>query len=197
MPADLSWRSEQLRLATIGREPVRTPSPGSGAVATLAVVGGIGWTILPFWSLGWPTAWLVGVFATWALAAALSGLVLGFQDRIRTQVAIVGSLGAAIGALSVMGLFAGLICLFLASTAVVWELGRLQILSRTLVRGHAAAAILAAALIAAAVTNIVTFNEIFALALILLFTPYGISWIVIGRSLRHVRTLPEIGASPH
>ena len=43
IPADLSWRVEQLRAARTPVVPERSPTMGSRVVATLAIVGGIAW----------------------------------------------------------------------------------------------------------------------------------------------------------
>ena len=204
IPADLTWRVEQLRVALKnGGAPERSPTTGTRAIALLAIVGGVGWVVWPIpqaivgrdWPAGQPVSWLLFfsvVFGTWALACATIGLVFGFQDRIGAGSALIGSLGASIGAVSVFGLFAGIVALPLGSAILVRDLGRAGVLGLWLARAHVATAIIFFIPIVILFANGALFDHPeTAVPLMTLVLPYAFSWISIGWSLRHGAPVPE------
>jgi hypothetical protein len=154
-----------------------------------AVYGDAGWS-----EGGVPWLLFVSVvLGTWALAAAMLGLVVAFQEWIRGGVAFLGVVGAAVGAFSVFGLFGGIVALLLGSAVLVWELGRVGALSVRQSRAHVAAAVIWVVSIVLIFANITTFNgNPTGAALAALFLlPYGFSWIAIGWSLRHGAPVTE------
>jgi hypothetical protein len=202
IPADLSWRLEQHLVARNHVAPEMKPTTGTRAIAAMAIIGGIGWTIgLVLQGLvgrGWPAdtrAWLLmfGVVGgTWMLAGATFGLITEFQDRIRTGAAVLGSLGAVLGAVSVMGPFAAIVALPLGSAALVWELGRAGVLGPRLARAHVAAAIIFPIALAVFFANPALLDDpATGVPLMLLGWPYAFSWVAIGWSLRHGAPVPE------
>jgi len=171
-------------------------APGRGLLAILA---GIGWLIWPipqaYVGRDWPSegelAWLGWVLflsvvpGTWLLAGATVGLALIAPDRIRPGVAILASLAAALGAISVLGAFGLIIALPLGSALLLWELGRLGAVSARQARAHVAAAGLIVVLFIVLFAN-PTLMDDRALAIPLfaaLAFPYAISWIALGVSL--------------
>jgi hypothetical protein len=92
IPADLSWRLEQRRVAGKQVAPMRSSTMGTRAIAVLAILGGIGWVTWPIpqglvgreWPADDPAMlWLLFisvVLAAWVLAAALLSLVTTFAD---------------------------------------------------------------------------------------------------------------------
>jgi hypothetical protein len=209
IPADLSWRVEQRHVTRNHVAPERNPTTGVRAIALLAIVGGVGWVVwpIPQATVGreWPNEgfmpWLLFfsvVFGTWALAGATIGLVFGFQDRIREGAALIGSLGASIGAVSVLGLFAGIVALPLGSATLVRDLGHAGVLGPWQSRAHAVAAIIFFIPIVIIFANGALFDHPeTAVPLMTLVLPYAFSWISIGWSLRHgtpVRERPAEGS---
>jgi hypothetical protein len=202
IPADLSWRVERQRLADAA-------GPQTGAtvsvrpVALLAVIGGAGWTIWPIpavivgasWPPGDPLTWLLVicvVLGSLALAFATMGLILSVQDRIRPAWAVVGSLGASIGAFSFMGAYlVGVVGLLLGSAIVAWELGRIGALSNRLSKTHVVAAVLSSIMLIAIMANPASLYSVMAIGLLASILLYGVSWIAIGWSIRHGVTIPE------
>jgi hypothetical protein len=204
IPADISWRVEQR-----GPDPKRVPPDldptlGIRFTALFAVLGGVGWVVWPipqavYGDAGWSEGgvpWLLFisvVLGTWALAAAMLGLVIGFQEWIRGGAAFIGVLGATVGAYSVFGLFGGIVALLVGSAVLVWELGRAGVLSVRQSRAHAATAVIWVVTIVLIFANIATFNgnAIGAALAALFLLPYGFSWIAIGWSLRRGAPMPE------
>jgi hypothetical protein len=198
IPSDLSWRAEQRHVARKQVALERSPTMGGRVSAVLAMVGGIGWVTWPIpqalvgreWPADNPAvSWLLFitvVLGMWMLAAATFGLVATFQDRIRGGAAFLGSLGAAVGSISVFGLFGGIVLMPIGSAALMWDLGRVGVLGTWLSRAHVAAAILFLVPIAALFANGALIDHIeTAVPLLALAIPYGFSWITIGWSLRH------------
>ena len=176
------------------------------AVFVLAILGGTGWAIWPspqgLVGRDWPAddpamSWLLFVsvvIGTWSLAAATIGLVFAFQDRIRWGVALLGSIGALVGAVSVAGMFGAIVALPIGSAVLAWELGRVGGLSARLSTAHVAAAILWLVPIAAILANVVNFDDTATVVpLMTLMLPYAFSWIAIGGSFRHAASTPEEG----
>ena len=204
MPADLTWRVEQRHVAR-NEVPLESSASMVGrGPALLAILGGIGWVIwpIPQGLVGreWPAdnsavSWLLFVsvvLGTWALAGALFGLVMTFLDRIRGAVAVIGSLGAAVGGISVLGLFAGIVAMPIGSAAVMWDLGRAGVIGTRSARAHEVAALLFLVPLAVLFTNgaLIDRPET-AVPLLALAIPYGVSWISLGWSLRHGAPVPE------
>jgi len=196
MPADVSWRLEQHLTARNQVAPVLKPTNGTRAIATMAIIGGIGWAIgLVLQGLvgrGWPAdtrAWLLmfGVVGgTWMLAGAALGLITEFQDRIRTRASSLGAIGALLGAVSVTGLFAAIVALPLGTAALVWELSRAEVVGPRLAKAHVAAGILFPIALAVFYANPVLLDDpATGVPLMLLGWPYAFSWMAIGWSLRH------------
>lgn len=183
-------------------------APGRGL---LAILGGIGWAAWPIiqrlvgreWAEG-PMAWILILSilgGTWLLAAATIGLAFVATDRIRQGVAAIGVLGALIGAFSVLGAYAAIVALPVASAAVVYELGRIGAIGSWAARAHIITAALvlvafgllwvpgflenpATAMPALSLGELVERRSVFDLA----GFPYGLSWITIGWSLLRGRT---------
>jgi hypothetical protein len=207
IPADVTWRVEQGRLATTAAAPEGSPLMNLRGVAVLAIVGGIGWAIWPIpqafagreWRADAAVLWLMmlGMYiGTWALAGATIGLEISFQDRLRGIPALLGSLGAAVGGLSVLGAYPLIVFLPLGSAALMWELGRIGAMSGGLSRAHVASAILVLVVFAVIMANVAIIDDTAAAVLLLsLVFPYAFSWIAIGWSLRHGAPMPAGGAT--
>jgi hypothetical protein len=204
IPADLSWRMEHRHVVGSHVVPERSPTVGSRAIAALAIAGGIGWVTwpLPQGVVGrdWPAdnaavSWLLFVsvvLGAWALAGAMIGLIVTFPDRLRGITALVGSLGAGVGAISVFGAFAGIVAMPIGSAVLMWDLGRAGVLGTWLARAHVAAAILFLVPLVALFANgaLIDHPET-AVPLLALDIPYGFSWIAVGWSLRHGAPVPD------
>ncbi len=203
IPADLSWRVEQRHVARTQVALERSSTMGTRAISVLAILGGIGWVTWPVpqglvgrgWPAGEPVSWLLFVsvvVGAWVLASAMIGLVVTFQDRLRGVAAFLGSVGAAVGAISVFGAFAGIVAMPIGSAALMWDLRRAGVLGTWLARAHVAAAILFLVPLAALFANggLIDHPET-AVPLLALDIPYGFSWIAIGWSLRHGVPVPE------
>jgi hypothetical protein len=201
IPADVGWRLEQRQASGAPAAPKAIPSLDVRFAAVMAVLGGAGWVIWPipqavYGETAWTAAgvpWvmmLTVVGGTWALAIATVGLILAFQDSIRGVAAVIGSIGAAAGALSVLGAFGLIIFLPLGTAVAAWELGRVGGLSARVARAHVAVAVIALVAIALFVANPTLISSAIV-PLLGLFMLYGISWIAIGWSLRHTASMPE------
>jgi hypothetical protein len=206
IPADVTWRV-QLGLGSPRATPVaRSPLMNMRGVALLAIVGGVGWAIWPIpqafagreWRADAAVLWLMMfgmVIGTWALAVATIGLEFGFQDRLRDP-AFLGSLGAAVGGLSVLGAYQLIVFLPLGSAALMWESGRIGAVSTRLSVAHVAAAILALVVFAVLMANVAIIdNTAAAVVLLSLVLPYALTWIAIGWSLRHRAPMAEGGVT--
>jgi hypothetical protein len=202
IPADLSWRLEQHRVARNQVAPEIKSTAGTRAIAAMAIIGGVAWAIgLVLQGLvgrEWPAdtrGWLLmfGVVGgTWMLAGATFGLITEFQDRIRTGAAALGAFGALLGAVSVLGFFAAIVALPLGSAALVWELGRAGVLGPRLARAHVVAALIFPIALAVFYVNPVLLDDpATGVPVMLLGWPYAFSWIAIGWSLRHGAPVPE------
>jgi hypothetical protein len=197
VPADIGWRLEQAGIAGTRAVSDRSATTTSRVVALLAILGGAGWstwpvmlavTDAPFWSAGSPSSVVLtisGSIGTLALAGATYGLVFSNQERIRNGAAFLGSVGAAAGAGSLVGLYVGAAVLPVGSAGVVWELGRVGVLLKWLSWAHAAAAALALIPIVAILANYKILYDRGSVLLMALVLPYAATWIAIGWSLRH------------
>jgi hypothetical protein len=133
---------------------------------------------------------------TWALAGATIGLEFRLQDRLRGIPALLGSLGAAVGGLSVLGAYVLVVFLPLGSAALMWELRRIGAMSTRLSMAHVAAATLVLVVFAVLMANVsIIDNTAAAVVLLSLVLPYALSWIAIGWSLRHRAPMPEVGTT--
>jgi hypothetical protein len=201
IPADLSWRLEQQFVSSNRVAPEMKSTTGTRWIAAMAIIGGVGWTIgLVLQGLvgrGWPAdarGWLLffGVVGgTWMLAGATFALVTEFQDRIRTRGAAFGSIGALLGAVSVLGLFGAIVALPFGTAVLVWELGRAGVLAPRLARAHVAAAIIFPIALGVFYANPTLLDDpATGVPLMLLGWPYAFSWVAIGWSLRHGAPVP-------
>jgi len=203
VPADVSWRVEQGDGARTPGAPERSPTTGARVIALFAILGGVGWAIWPIpqalvgrtWPAGEPVSWLLFfsvVLGTWALAAAIFGLVTEFQDRIRGGVALLATLGAVLGAFSVLGAFLTIVALPLGSAALAWDLGRGGVLGTRLTKAHVITALIFLIMIGVIITNPALYDDrATAVPLLMLAMPYAVTWIAIGWSLRHGAPVPE------
>jgi hypothetical protein len=171
---------------------------GTRAIAVLAMLGGIGWVTWPIpqglvgrdWPAdNAPVAWLLFltvVIGAWVLAAAMIGLVFTFPERLRGVAIFLGLIGAAVGATSVFGAFAGIVLMPIGSAVLIWDLRRTAAIGTWQARAHVAAAILFLVPLVALFANgaLIDHPET-AVPLLALDIPYGLSWIAIGWSLRH------------
>jgi hypothetical protein len=208
IPADVSWRVEQIRFARNRATGGRSALMHAPGLAILAILGGIGWAIWPIpqalvgreWPAGEPVSLLLFVtvvVGAWLLAGAVIGLAIRAGDKIRPVTAAIASVGALIGA---AGLFGGAIWLFvglpLGSAVLLWELGRVGMIGAWLARAHVAAAALLLAMAGVLFTNIALLDDpATAVPVIALAIPYGLSWVAIGWSLGHVGAVPVRGAT--
>jgi hypothetical protein len=208
IPADVSWRVEQIRFARNRATGGRSALMHAPGLAILAILGGIGWAIWPIpqalvgreWPAGEPVSLLLFVtvvVGAWLLAGAVIGLAIRAGDKIRPVTAAIASVGALIGA---AGLFGGAIWLFvglpLGSAVLLWELGRVGMIGAWLARAHVAAAALLLAMAGVLFTNLALLDDpATAVPVIALAIPYGLSWVAIGWSLGHVGAVPVRGAT--
>jgi hypothetical protein len=202
VPADIGWRLEQSQVSGAPEAPEARPSMDLRFAALMAVLGGVGWDIglvlqAVLGEAAWTTAgvpWLMMltiVGGTWALALATVVLIVAFQDSIRGVAALAGSIGASAGALSVMGAFGLIVALPLGTGVVAWELGRVGGLSARVARAHVATAILAIVPIVVIIANPALLNGAVGLLTWGFLILYGVSWIAIGWSLRHVASMRD------
>ena len=166
----------------------------------MAIIGGIGWAIWPIpqglvgreWTAD--VAWLLMlsvVGGTWVLGGATFGLVTEFQDQIRTRAAVLGTLGALLGIVSVLGLFGAIVALPLGTAVLAWDLGRAGVLGPRMAKAHVAAGVIFPIALAVFLGNPALIDDpATAVPLLLLATPYAFSWIAIGWSLRHGAPVP-------
>jgi hypothetical protein len=207
VPADVSWRMEQIRFARDRATRGRSALMHAPGLAILAILGGIGWAIWPIpqalvgrgWPAGEPVSWLLFVSVVggaWSLAGAVTGLAIRAGDKVHPATAAIASIGALIGAVSVFGAFALFVGLPLGSAVLMWELGRVGMVGTWLSRAHVAAAVLLLASVGVILTNSALFDDkATAVPLLSLDIPYGLSWIVIGWSLARVATVGEQGTT--
>jgi hypothetical protein len=208
IPADVSWRVDQIRQAkpaTRGRR-ITMHAPGR---AFLAIIGGIGWVVWPIPQAivgrDWPSEgmmpWLLMlsvVGGTWTLAGATAGLALDAQDRVRATVAAFAAICALIGAISVFGPFGLIVALPLGSAALLWELGRSGTVGPWLSRVHVASAILVLVVFAAMFLNPEILkttptpeSTALSIAVMSLVFPYAVTWIAIGWALWRGESVPQ------
>lgn len=206
VPADVSWRIEQRRH---GSSPARSGrsytvnAPGRGL---LAILGGIGWAIGPIprglvgreFPTEGPVLWILmlSVAGVWMLAAATIGLAFVAADRIRQGVWSIAVLGALIGAFSVVGAYAAIVTLPIASAALLYELGRIGAIGPWTARAHITTAALSLVALGLLWVPGVLDNPATAVAALSLAIPYGLSWITIGWYLYRtsIKTSPRASA---
>jgi hypothetical protein len=204
IPADISWRLEQRQRDRVRPVP-RSPSMSTRVVASLSVVGG---SALAVASIIWgmfdatsPVA-IPGrlLFATGfvALAMALWGLDIRFNDRMAGGVVLLGALGglgsvtAALGSATALGLVGSLFFLLpIGSTAVALDLSRHGTMPRSLALVHAAVALPVVVIVFAMWTDSpVGGPNPPQIPYALPWVPYALTWIGIGVSL--LRGQPEL-----
>jgi hypothetical protein len=181
---------------------------GIRTVGLLAVVGGVGVTILAGLLVGvtlsapatrpWdvakdPILVVAGYSGIVALAVATAGLVFAFQDRISSGGAMAGSIGSVGGIFGLLGAYSLLLALPAGSAILVWDLARVSVLSRWMAAAHVASSFGFALLIAADLSN----TPLGVAIVVALF--YPLAWLAIGGSiLRGVHADPIAQASlPH
>jgi hypothetical protein len=195
MAADVSWRFDQARIRKAGSTRERRLAMNAPGRGILAILGGLGWVVLPIpqgiVGRDWPTEgwlpWLLFVSVvggSWALAGACAGLVGAVQDRIRPGIAIAVLLGCFVGAVSVLGAYAFIVGLPVASALLLRELARLGAVGAGLARAHIATAALTFVPIGAILTSGSLMDDpLLASSVLALVIPYAISWIVLGVGL--------------
>jgi len=203
VPADLSWRMEQARLAARQRQPRRVINMNAPGRALLAAIGGIGWTVWPIpqaivgvtWPAGDPLSAVLFVSViggSLALAGAMGGFVALASDRMRTWVAVAVSLGAVIGIFGVLAVSPAVVLIPVGSAVLMWELRRIGFLDARLALAHIAAAVVVVAVMVVIFNSTVLLDRATAVPVLALAIPYGLTWIAIGSSLYR----SSIAASP-
>lgn len=190
LPADISWR-----LAHSGADPVpsdlpRVATSGTRAIGIFSILGGLGLvTQLALYAAvpnPWvvPGLWLYLVLAMFggdvALALAIVGLVIRFQDRLRGAVAFLGSLAFLGALLSAFGAYFLIVMLPVGSAALVWNLALERVMDRRVAIVHIASAI---AFVSVAVTGLTGTAIAAAPVLFLLLFLYPFTWLAIGVSM--------------
>jgi hypothetical protein len=203
VPADLSWRLEEGsrgRARALSRRSVGMHAPG---LAVLAILGGIGWAIWPIpqalvgrdWPAGEPVSALLLISVlggAWSLAAATIGLTIRAGDKISPVIALLASIGALIGAVSLFGVYAAYVGLPLGSAVLMWALGRAGVVGTWMSRAHIAAAMLIFVSVGLLLMNSVLIDDpTTAVPVLSLGIPYGLSWIAIGWSVGRGASIAE------
>jgi hypothetical protein len=186
LPADISWR-----LAHSGGDPVpsglpRVVTSGTRAIGLFSIVGGLGLaTQLGLYAVV-ANPWVPGLGYLMffvmlggdvALALAIVGLVIRFQDRLRGSVAFLGSVGFLGALLSAVGAFQLIILLPVGSAAMVWNLALARVMDRRLAIVHIVSAIAFVSVVVVALTG----SAIAAApVLFLLLFLYAFTWLAIG-----------------
>jgi len=199
IPADLSWRAEQARLAgekAQRRRDITVHAPGS---ALLAVIGGIGWAVWPIpqgivgttWPEGNPLSmvlFLSVIGGTSALVGAVAGFVAVAADRMRTWVVLAVSISAAVGFIGMAAVSPAIALLPVGSAILIWELGRIGLVSRRQVLAHVIATTVLLAVIVVIYNSTLLLSPSTAVPLLALAIPYGLTWISIGWAVYHAGT---------
>jgi len=144
IPADISWRlSKRTSAETEALE--RSSSMGPRVIGIFAIVAGASWITwgLLFLALG-ESAWagstaplmiLLSTAGAMGLAVAALGLALRFQEHLR-PVSVVGAVTAMIGAFTAIPVTPLSVLLPAGSVILVWDLGRISVLSRGMAIVH-------------------------------------------------------------
>jgi len=197
IPADLSWRSEQIKLAPATTLADFSPPSGLAIAAVLALFGGLTWVVWPIpveaiamsgeWSSGQAIWWIVQmtmVLGTWAIAGAVVFVLLSLQDSIRPFVALIGTIAASLAIIGALGAYPALVALPFGSVVMALELRQLGLLSRRLLWAHVLTSVIAFVPLFLLITNLVSYELINTSAILMLVPPYGLSWIAISLSIR-------------
>ena len=177
IPSDISWRLTHRR----------APDPailekGTRIIGLLAIVAASSLFTLPILTGGtsdpvW--AWvIIPIGSMIAFIAAAAGLALRFQDRIGWLGALGASLMAAGAAMIVIAYAVGLAMFLLGSAMLMWDLGRIGVLSRRAAIAHLAAAVTLVIGIAVVLLTQTNFTLV-----VLGGVSYLLSWIAIGVSM--------------
>jgi hypothetical protein len=201
LPADISWR-----LAHSGADPVPSSLPrvvtsGIRAIGVFSIVGGLGlatqlgmYAAVPNpWAVPgvWPLMALAMVGGDVALALAIVGLVIRFQDRLRGPVAFLGSIGFLGALLSAVGGYVLIGLLPVGSAAVVWDLGLARVMDRRLAIVHIVSAIAFVSVVAVTLTGTAIAS---APVLFLVLFLYAFTWVAIGVAM--LRGVPAEAPAP-
>ena len=193
IPADLSWRAEQTRLAgrqAQRRREITVRAPGS---ALLAVIGGIGWAVWPIpqgivgttWPEGNPLSWVLFlsvIGGTFALAGAVAGFLATAADRMRTWVLVIVAICAVVGVFGMLAVSPAIGLLPVGSALLIWELRRIGLVGAGQALAHVAAAIVLLAVIVVVYNSKVLLDPATAVPVLALAIPYGLTWIAVGWS---------------
>jgi hypothetical protein len=204
IPADISWRLEQRHRDRVRPLP-RSLSASTRVVASLSIVGG---SALAVASIIWgmfdatsPVAIpgrLLFAAGFFALAIAIWGLVIRYNDRMAGGVVLlgviggIGSVSAALGTSTALGLVGSLFFLLsIGSTAVALDLSRRGTMPRSLAIVHAGAAFAVVVILFAMWTDSpVGGPNSPQIPYALPWVPYALTWIGIGVAL--LRGQPEL-----
>jgi hypothetical protein len=197
MPADLSWRLTYHKPETEA-DLERSSSMNTYNLGVLAIVGGLSYGILSILFVPIGEALWMGDFALLGMGVTLTGVIafsaaaVGLASRFQDRIGPLGGVGAVatpIGALLSMGSIVAV--LPVGSALLMWDLGRIGVISRLASIVHAAAAII---LVVGSVTLRGDPGTIAERALLpALMGPYLVTWVAIGASL--LRRVPQAGAT--
>jgi hypothetical protein len=205
MPADLAWRLELRPASAPARsEPVRGFVLGPRFVAGLALIGAAGLTsALALYAAlmmtvpegqRWPTIGepdkllmtLLGLGSILLVSLALWGLIVLYLDELRGGAAMLGSVGGAGGVIAAIGASGASLVVPIGSSAVVWDLARVGVLSRGLAIVHALTAVMFVIPIAATLAGWLGGTG----PLMLIAVPYPLTWIGVGLALLRRSSMP-------
>jgi hypothetical protein len=196
IPADLTWRAEQSRIAGRQAQRRRDITVHAPASAVLAVIGGIGWVVAPIpqgivgttWPEGNPLSmilFLSVIGGTLALAGAIAGFVAAAADQMRSWVVLAVAVSAAVGVIGMAAVSPAIVLLPVGSAVLIWELGRIGLVSGRQVLAHVAAAALLVAVFVVLYNTTVLLDPSTAVPVLALAIPYGLTWIAIGLAVYH------------
>jgi len=186
MPADISWRLTY-RAPAPGPSPDPSLSGGTRTPGAFAIVAALtyGFLIVLFVPFG-EALWYgdSGVFAVlgsivgaFAFSAAALGLSWRFQDRV----GLIGGFGAMVVTLGAAASLVGLIVpLLVGSAMLMWDLGRIGVVSRLIPVVHLATAILVTWL---AIGQPDLDDAATRALFVALLAPFLVSWFVVGVSM--------------
>lgn len=199
--ADVDWRLDQGRLAD--RTITRQATAGSRLVALLAVLGGLGLAATiamlvvnipvdtyahPWRAPGWAPIGAVGLLSMVGLCTALGGLGYLLVSRFDSATGLLAAVGALSGFMGLLGVYAGLALLPIASVVAVGYLARVHAIPWSLAVIHAASA---PGLALGLATNSIS---AFAGPTTVLIVTYGLTWAAIGLEL--LRGIPRVEPKP-
>jgi hypothetical protein len=197
VPADLSWRLSY-RGKTVGTSMERTSSMNTRDLGVCAIVAGLSFGILmilfiPIGEALWMGDYglfgnLVSLVGAIAFVAAALGLAWRFHDRIGP----LGGFGAIVTTLgAILSLGMSVVPLLVGSAMLMWDLARIGVVSWVIpIVQLASAIVLTVGLVVWQPGIGDTGNRALFVAL---FTPYLVTWVVIGVSLS--RGVPQAQAT--